>query len=123
MNFGDDRAPLEYTGSSSVQTVRVCPHCKRGNQFNKHWFAGNCRHCGKMFNRDQALSDDQQVGDIAFEVVRAEGSTRARIKGEMEERAHAYKNERAQMDRDGGERKRAYKSPLWKHYDGEKDRR
>ena len=114
----EERAPLDWTKPSKVQVIRVCPHCKCGNQVGKNWFAGDCRECGKMFNADQALPESEMEG---FQVVQlgTMDPAKTKMKGEMENRAHEYAQEVNQMKQDGGQRKRGHKSPLWKHFDGE----
>lgn len=120
--FGDERAPLDMTKSSSVQVIRVCPHCKRGNQVGKNWYAGVCRNCGKIFNADKALSIKRMEGDVSVASQNPIDKAKTGIKAEMEQRAYAYAEERDQMKRDSGQRKRHHKSVLNRHFDGNKHR-
>lgn len=120
--FGDDRAPLDMTRVSSVQVIRVCPNCKVGNQVGKNWYAGNCRNCGKMFNADKALPIEEMEGDVQVASQNPIDKVKTGIKADMEQRAYAYAEERNQMKRDGGQRKRHHKSVLNRHFDGKKHR-
>jgi len=121
MRFGDDRAPLEMTKLSSSQIIRVCPHCKAGNQFGKNWYAGKCRACDNRFNRDEALPQKEMEGKSHIEVGDLIDPNKVAMKGDMETRAYAFAEERDQIARDGI-RKRSFRNPLNHHFDGDKYR-
>ena len=74
-----------------------------------------------MFNRDQALSADQQEGDDRVGDKELVDPKSTAIKATMEKRAYAYKDEVNNL-RKTGERGRSHNNPLWKHFDAEKHR-
>lgn len=121
MRYGDDRAPLEMTKFSNIQVIQVCPHCKAGNQVSKHWYAGNCRACGERFNRDESLDISSMEGDVQVASQNPIDKVKTSIKGEMERRAYAYKEEQETIQRTG-DRKRGVKHVLNKHFDGRRYR-
>lgn len=101
MNYGDERAPLEFTPTGGGGKVnRVCPHSRTGNIVGKNWFAGTCRGCGKSFNRDEALPESDAKDTIGEGSVLINKEFTA-IKAESEERAEIYRQENIRLEKTG----------------------
>ena len=85
----DDRAPLELTAASKKQMIVGCPKCKMARSVSVDWFASVCSKCGKYFNKNTALPEDECLSMLNTE--KPIDTVYTARKADMERKAYAYK--------------------------------
>lgn len=97
--FGEDRAPLEMTKSSSRQKILVCPHCKTARSVSINTAGIICRRCSKYFNSDNSLPENE--AEFMLNNSRAPDPDHVKFRDGMEAKAYAYKDKVNKQRRNG----------------------
>ena len=96
MNFGDERAPLEFTKVSSKTKLWVCPKCKLGRHVSLNTVGVICNGCRTYITSENALLDGEErmlSVPINEELIKQ--------KGAMEKKAYAWRDEQIKKKKAG----------------------
>jgi len=98
-NFGDERAPLEFTKPSNRQKVAVCPKCKNGISVSINCVGLICSNCKCYYSYKDSLSESEMVSMINNTPIISKEFIKQ--KGASEIRANEFRKKQIKLKKEG----------------------